>query len=144
MNATVNNVEIQGYLGADPEFRQLQNGGIVANLSLSTSSSYKDDQGNWHDRTEWHRVSAFGNNAKRLQNAEAGKGELVRVKGNLTTRKWQDQDGNDRYTTEVKVGGYGSELTVIRTKASPKGKIEESTENQSSSRDYDLDDDIPF
>jgi single-strand DNA-binding protein len=145
MNPTVNKVEIIGYLGQDPEFRQLREGGQVANLSLSTSVASKDKQsGEWTEYTEWHRISVFGNNADRLQKSGAGKGELVRVEGQLTTRKWQDQDGNDRYSTEIRVAGYGASLTVIRTKASPKGGVSEETTNQTGNDGYDLDDDIPF
>ena len=91
MNPTVNNVEIIGYLRDDPEFRQLQTGTQVANFSLSTSYSVQDQQsGDWKDYTEWHRISVIGKNAERLQKSGAGKGELLRVVGQLTTRKWQD------------------------------------------------------
>ena len=146
MNPTVNKVEIIGYLGDNPEFRQLQTGTQVANFSLSTSYSVQDQQsGDWKDYTEWHRISVIGKNAERLQKSGAGKGELLRVEGQLTTRKWQDQNGQDRYTTEVKIAGYGSSLTVIRTKHSPKGgAVSSETESTQTGGHDDLDDGIPF
>ena len=146
MNPTLNKVQIIGYLGADPEFKQLQNGTEVANFSLSTSYAVQDQQsGGWKEYTEWHRISVIGKNAERLRKTGAGKGELLRVEGSLTTRKWQDKNDQDRYTTEVKIAGYGSSLTVIRTKHSPKGAgASPETESTQTQGDYDLDHDIPF
>ena len=97
----LNKVQIIGRLGKDPELRYSQSGTPVASLSVATDESYKDRDGNKVERTEWHRVSVFQRQAENCANFLA-KGSLVYVEGSLTTRKWQDQQGQDRYTTEIK------------------------------------------
>lgn len=97
---TVNKVILVGNLGRDPEVRSTQSGTQVATLNIATTERRKDKDGNWGDHTEWHRVSLFGRTAE-----NAGrflkKGRQVYIEGRLQTRKWQDKDGNDRYTTEI-------------------------------------------
>lgn len=95
----VNKVTLIGRLGADSEVRRLESGATVAKLRLATNESYKDKEGNWQDKTEWHSVIAWRLLAERAEKFK--KGALLYIEGKLTTRKWQDKDGNDRYTTEV-------------------------------------------
>ena len=97
----LNKVQIIGRLGKDPELRYSQSGTPVANLSVATDESYKDRDGNKVERTEWHRITCFQKQAENCA-AYLAKGSLVYVDGSLTTRKWQDQQGQDRYTTEIK------------------------------------------
>lgn len=99
--ASLNLVQIIGRLGRDPELRYTSNGQAVCSLNVATDESYTDRDGNKVERAEWHRVSAFGKIAESCGNYLA-KGSLVYVEGNLTTRKWQDQNGQERFTTEIK------------------------------------------
>jgi single-strand DNA-binding protein len=113
MAGSVNKVILIGNLGRDPEVRTMQNGGKVANLSLATSESWRDKaSGERKERTEWHRVVIFGNLAE-IAEKYLKKGSKVYVCGSLQTRKWQDKDGQDRYSTEVVAQGYGGELTML-------------------------------
>ena len=97
---SVNKVILVGNLGADPEVRSTNSGSQVANLRIATTSRTKDRDGNWSDETEWHRVTCFGRTAENVQRF-LRKGRQVYVEGRLRTRKWQDQNGNDRWSTEV-------------------------------------------
>ena len=97
----LNKVMIIGRLGADPEIRYTQTGQATCSLRIATDESYTDRDGKRVERTEWHRVSVFGKGAENC-NQYLGKGSLVYVEGKLSTRKWQDQKGQDRYTTEIR------------------------------------------
>ena len=97
---TVNKVILIGNLGRDPEVRNTQSGSVVANLSIATTERRKTREGNWDDHTEWHRVVCFGRTAENAQKF-LSKGRQVYVEGRLSTRKWTDKEGKDRYTTEV-------------------------------------------
>lgn len=97
----VNKVFLLGRLARDPEIRYTQNGSAVANMTVATDESFTGSDGNKVKRTEWHRVTVFGKMAESCGNY-LGKGRLVHVEGSLATRKWQDQNGQDRYTTEIK------------------------------------------
>ena len=97
----VNKVFIVGRLSRDPEIRYTQNGSAIANMTVATDESFTGSDGNKVERTEWHRVTVFGKMAENCGNY-LGKGSLVHVEGSLATRKWQDQNGQDRYTTEIK------------------------------------------
>ncbi|NKB43299.1 MAG: single-stranded DNA-binding protein [Alphaproteobacteria bacterium] len=113
MAGSVNKVILIGNLGRDPEVRSMQNGNKVANLSIATSDSWKDkNTGERKEKTEWHRVVIFGNLAD-IAERYLKKGSKVYVSGQLQTRKWQDQSGQDKYTTEVVLQGYGGELTML-------------------------------
>ena len=90
-----------GRLARDPEIRYTQNGSAIANMTVATDESFTGSDGNKVERTEWHRVTVFGKLAENCGNY-LGKGSLVHVEGSLATRKWQDQNGQDRYTTEIK------------------------------------------
>ena len=112
MAGSLNKVELIGNLGADPELRYLQNGGAVANLNIATSESWKDKTtGEKKEKTEWHRVVIFGKLAQ-IAGEYLRKGSKVFIEGALQTRKWQDQAGVDRYTTEIVVGMNGRLLML--------------------------------
>lgn len=96
----INKVLLIGNLGRDPEVRQLENGASVAKFSVATNENYRDKAGEWQTITEWHNVVAWRNLAERAEK-QLKKGSMVYVEGKLTTRKWQDQNGNDRYSTDV-------------------------------------------
>lgn len=96
-----NKVFLLGRLARDPELRYTQNGSSIANMTVATDESFTGSDGNKVERTEWHRVTVFGKAAENCGNY-LGKGSLVHVEGSLATRKWQDQNGQDRYTTEIK------------------------------------------
>ncbi|WP_300379494.1 single-stranded DNA-binding protein [Henriciella sp.] len=114
MAGSVNKVILVGNLGADPEVKQFQNGGQVCNLSVATSESWKDrNTGERQERTEWHRVSIFSEGLVRVAQSYLKKGSKVYIEGQLQTRKWQDQQGQDRYTTEVVLRGFNSTLTML-------------------------------
>lgn len=112
--AGMNRVILIGNLGRDPEVRTFGNGGKVCNLRLATSETWKDRQsGERRERTEWHSVSIFPDGLIRVAEQYLRKGSKVAVTGQLRTRKWQDQSGNDRYTTEVVLQGFGAELVLL-------------------------------
>ena len=109
----VNKVILIGNLGNDPDVRFTPNGGAVANLSVATSESWKDrNTGQQQDRTEWHRVVIFGKLAEIAQQY-LRKGSKVYLEGKLQTRKWQGQDGQDRYTTEIVVDGFSGQMQML-------------------------------
>lgn len=117
MAGSVNKVILIGHLGRDPEVRTFQSGGKVCNLRIATSESWRDkNTGERKDRTEWHTVAIF--NEKVADNAERflKKGSKVYVEGKLETRKWQDQSGADRYSTEITIRPFGGELTFLDPK----------------------------
>lgn len=111
MAGSVNKVTIIGSLGRDPESRSFQNGGKVVNLSVATSETWKDkNSGEKKERTEWHSVAIMAEHAARYAEQYLRKGSKVYIEGQLQTRKWQDQAGSDRYSTEVVVRPYAGEL----------------------------------
>ncbi|MBO6854289.1 MAG: single-stranded DNA-binding protein [Marivivens sp.] len=114
MAGSVNKVIIVGNLGRDPEVRTFQNGGKVVNLRIATSENWKDrNTGERRERTEWHSVAIFSEPLGRIAEQYLRKGSKVYVEGQLETRKWQDQSGQDRYTTEVVLRPYRGELTLL-------------------------------
>ena len=114
MAGSVNKVILIGNLGADPEIRRTQDGRPVANLRLATSKSWKDKTtGERKEKTEWHRVVIFNENLCRIAEQYLKKGSKVFIEGALQTRKWQDQSGQDRYSTEVVLQGFRGELTLL-------------------------------
>ena len=129
MSASLNMVQIIGRLGRDVELKYSQSGTAVASMSVATDESYTDRDGNRVDRTEWHRIVAYGKTAENCANFLA-KGSLVYVEGSLQTRKWTDQQGNDKYSTEIKAqrvqflnrkedAGSGQKVGGTRQKAAP-------------------------
>lgn len=114
MAGSVNKVILVGNLGADPEVRNFPSGGKVANLRIATSESWKDrNTGERRERTEWHSVAIYSEPLVRVAEQYLKKGSKVYVEGQLETRKWQDQSGNDRYTTEVALRPFRSELHML-------------------------------
>jgi single-strand DNA-binding protein len=114
MAGSVNKVILIGNLGADPEIRRTQDGRPVANLRVATSDSWKDKTtGERREKTEWHRVVIFNENLCRIAEQYLKKGSKVFIEGQLQTRKWQDQSGQDRYSTEVVLQGFRGELTLL-------------------------------
>ncbi|RZV48933.1 MAG: single-stranded DNA-binding protein, partial [Sphingomonadaceae bacterium] len=111
--AGVNKVILVGNLGADPEARSLNNGGEVVNLRVATSESWKDRDGNRQERTEWHNVVIWNENLGRVAKNYLRKGSKVYLEGQLQTRKWQDQSGQDKYTTEVVLQRFRGELVLL-------------------------------
>lgn len=114
MAGSLNKVMLIGNLGADPEIRSFQNGGKVANLRIATSETWKDrNTGERQERTEWHTVAIFSEGLVGVVERFLRKGSKVYIEGQLQTRKWQDQQGNDRYSTEVVIRGLGGTLTML-------------------------------
>jgi single-strand DNA-binding protein len=143
--SSVNKVTLLGRLGRDPEVRNFQNGGKVVNLRIATSERYKDREGNQQERTEWHSVAIFNEHLAGIAEKFLRKGAQVYVEGQLETRKWQDQSGQDRYTTEVVLRQYRGELQMIGGKGDGGG---DAPANDAPRRivadDRALDDEIPF
>lgn len=144
--ASVNKVILVGNLGADPEVKSFQNGGKICNLRLATSESWSDKQtGEKKERTEWHSVTLNSDGLVSVAERFLRKGSKVYLEGKLQTRKWQDQSGNDRYTTEVVVGGFDGKLVMLD---GPKGAGNDTGAQQqapSNAGDFDdLDDSVPF
>ena len=117
MAGSVNKVILVGNLGRDPEVRSLQDGNKVANLSLATSETWRDrDSGERRERTEWHRVVIFNERLADVAEKYLRKGSKVYIEGQLQTRKWTDQGGQDRYSTEVVLQRFRGELTMLDTR----------------------------
>lgn len=150
MAGSVNKVILIGNLGADPEIRQTKDGRPIANLRIATSETWKDrNSGERREKTEWHRVVIFSEGLTRIAEQYLQKGSKVYIEGQLQTRKWQDQNGQDRYSTEVVLQGFGGTLTMLDGRrdggssdygSSSGGAMEE----QSGGQSFELDDDIPF
>ena len=114
MAGSVNKVILVGNLGRDPESRTFQNGGKVVNLRIATSESWKDrNTGERKEKTEWHSVAIFNEGLANVAERYLRKGSKVYIEGQLQTRKWQDQSGNDRYSTEIVLQGFNSVLTML-------------------------------
>ncbi len=144
--ASVNKVILVGNLGADPEVKSFQNGGKICNLRMATSESWSDKQtGEKKERTEWHSVTLNSDGLVSVAERFLRKGSKVYLEGKLQTRKWQDQSGNDRYTTEIVVGGFDGKLVMLdgaKGAGSDTGAREQAPSNAG---DYDdLDDSVPF
>ncbi len=114
MAGSVNKVILIGNLGADPEIRKTQDGRSIANLRVATSESWKDrNSGERKSKTEWHQVVIFNEGLCKIAEQYLKKGSTVYIEGALQTRKWQDQNGNDRYSTEIVLQGFNSSLTML-------------------------------
>jgi single-strand DNA-binding protein len=144
----INKVILIGHLGADPETKSMPSGTAVANLRIATTEAYKDKQSNeWQERTEWHRVALFDRLAE-VAGEYLRKGSQVYIEGRLRTRKWQDKQGNDRYSTEV----IASDMQMLGGRGGGAGASAESrpaakpaaAEPASTAEREDFDDDIPF
>lgn len=147
--ASVNKVILVGNLGADPETKSFANGGKVCNLRIATSETWKDkNSGERKEKTEWHSVAIFSEGLADVADRYLKKGSKVYIEGKLQTRKWQDQSGNDRYSTEIVLQGFDAKLVML----DGLGGGERGSSNRSSGGDSgggapaqrDLDDDVPF
>lgn len=154
MAGSINKVTLIGNLGADPEIRQTQDGNPIANLRVATNETWRDKAtGERRERVEWHRVTIFNESLARISEQYLKKGSKVYIEGQLQTRKWQDQSGQDRYTTEVVLQRYRGELTMLDGRGSapgeempsaPEDPISEPTKSNDGKIPSDLDDEIPF
>ena len=162
MAGSVNKVILVGNLGADPEVRHTQSGNPVCNLRVATSETWRDrNTGDRRERTEWHRVVIFNEGLCKIAEQYLHKGSKVYLEGQLQTRKWQDQSGQDRYSTEIVLQGFNSNMTMLDTRRESDGGGRESAGRESAPRDsapregggregggmakHDgMDDDIPF
>lgn len=170
MAGSVNKVILVGNLGNDPESRSLNNGGEVVNLSVATSESWKDREGNRQERTEWHRVVIFNENLGKVAKSYLRKGSKVYLEGQIQTRKWQDNDGKDRYSTEIVIQRFNGELQLLDKRedssggggdgwsgggsrggsagggygGGSSGSSSGASRSPAGSFDNDLDDDVPF
>ena len=150
MAGSVNKVILIGNLGKDPEIRQTKDGKSIANLSVATSESWKDrNTGERREKTEWHRVVVFSEGLARIAEQYLKKGSKVYVEGQLQTRKWQDQSGQDRYSTEVVLQGFGGTLTMLDGRRDGGGMSDYGSSSGGAIADqggqsFELDDDIPF
>ena len=161
MAGSVNKVILVGNLGKDPEVRTFQNGGKVCNFSIATSENWKDkNTGERQEKTQWHNIAVFSEPLANIAEQYLKKGSKVYVERQLETRKWQDQSGNDRYSTEVVLKGYNATVTMLNSRAD---SVAMSSSQNNYSSDYgasnsdtgssnsgqtesigDLDDEIPF
>jgi len=147
MAGSVNKVILVGNLGADPEVRKFQNGGSVCNLRIATSETWKDkNTGERRENTQWHSVAIFSEGLVRVAEQYLRKGSKVYLEGQLETRKWQDKDGNDRYTTEVVLRGFNGTLVMLDGRAGGDRDVSGMSDQGRSSggRSYELDDEVPF
>ena len=162
MAGSVNKVILIGNLGKDPEVRTMNNGGEVVSFSVATSENWSDKaSGERREKTEWHNVVIFNENLGRIAKQYLRKGSSVYVEGQLQTRKWTDQNGNDRYTTEIVLQRFRGELTLLGGRegggsgggssnwgedrgSSPSGGGGNKAPSGGSAFDNDLDDDVPF
>src|SRR5689334_21332672 len=158
--AGVNKVILVGNLGADPEARSLNNGGEVVNMRIATSENWRDRDGQRQERTEWHNVVIFNENLGRVAKSYLRKGSKVYLEGQIQTRKWTDNSGNDRYTTEVVLQRFRGELVLLDSREGAGGgrsafsvdfdefggggSAKPQSRPQPAAFDTDLDDDVPF
>ena len=152
MAGSVNKVILVGNLGADPECRRTQDGRLIVSLRIATSESWRDrNTGEKNERTEWHRVVVFNDGLAKVAEQYLRKGAKVYIEGQLQTRKWQDQSGQDRYSTEIVLQGFNSTLTMLDVTGGNRQNNQQNQGggwgnsqqgNQSNHRQYD--DEIPF
>lgn len=147
MAGSVNKVILIGNVGKDPEIRALNSGERVANLSLATSERWRDKaSGEQKEKTEWHRVTIFNDNIVKVVEQYVKKGSTIYVEGSLQTRKWTDQAGVEKYATEIHIGKFKGELTLLGGKPATGGGGEYQEPPCPIPRPaaYDLNDDVPF
>ena len=163
MAGSINKVILVGNLGKDPEVRQTQDGRPIVNLSLATSETWKDrNTGERREKTEWHRVVIFSEGLARVAEQYLRKGSKIYIEGQLQTRKWQDQNGQERYSTEVVLQNYGGTMVMLDGRREGGGGGYSNNDDfggggygggggggsssggQGGGHSFDLDDDIPF
>ena len=156
MVGSVNKVILLGRLGKDPDIRSMQNGKKVANFGIATSKRWNDrDTQEKKEKTSWHNVVVFNEGLVGIVEQYVKKGSQIYIEGELQTRKWQDQEGKDRYTTEVVLQGYNSNLTLLgsrnqsdsienQSSTTTNNSISDDSFGENTSDSTDLDEDIPF
>ena len=153
MAGSVNKVIIMGNLGKDPEIRNFPNGGKICNFSVATSETWRDrNSGEKQERTQWHNISILSEPLVNIAERFLKKGSKVYLEGQLETRKWQDNSGADRYSTEIVLRPYKGEITLIDNKGdnnfinepNTDTKINQTTETNTNLTAEDFDDEIPF
>lgn len=156
MSGSVNKAIIVGNLGADPEVRRMANGNPVVNFSVATSESWKDRDGNRKERVEWHRVVVFSEGLCKIAEQYLRKGSKVYIEGQIQTRRWTDQSGQDKFSTEIVLQGFNAVLTMLDGRSNEDTGQQREARQQDRSAGYsardshqrpignDLDDDIPF
>ncbi len=155
MAGSVNKVILVGNLGRDPEIRSMPSGGSIANLNIATSESWRDKgSGERREKTEWHRVVIFSEGLVKIAEQYLRKGAKIYIEGQLETRKWQDKDGQDKYTTEIVLRNYGSTLQMLdsRDGGGGGGRMDDRGSGAPRQMDgpkqdfsnQDMDDEIPF
>lgn len=153
MAGSINKVILVGNLGADPEVRQTQDGRPIVNLRIATSENWRDKStGERREKTEWHRVVIFSEGLARVAEQYLRKGSKIYLEGQLQTRKWQDQNGQERYTTEVVLQNFNSALVMLDGRRDGAGAMggdfggeqQGSNAPRSGGQSFELDDEIPF
>lgn len=158
MSGSVNKVIIVGNVGADPEMRRTQDGRAIANLRVATSETWRDkSSGERKEKSEWHTVVIFNEGLCKVAVQYVRKGSKLYIEGALQTRKWKDKDGNDRYSTEIVLQSFNSQLTLLDGKGDRDGRSDDGIQTSSGKHTprgggfgrgapatADLDDDIPF
>jgi single-strand DNA-binding protein len=148
--SSLNKAMLIGNLGKDPESRNLPNNNNVVSFSLATSESWRDKQtGDRKEKTEWHNIVIFNENIGKVVEQYCKKGSKVYIEGVIKTRKWQDKDGNDKYTTEIVIENFNGKLVLLSGARDNGGDGDERSSNRSSSRSSGgskppIDDDVPF
>lgn len=139
--SSLNKVTLIGHLGGDPEIKAMKNGGLVCNMSIATTEKWKDKKtGEARERTEWHRIVIFGDGLINVVQTYLKKGSKVYIEGAMQTRKWE-KDGQDHYSTEVVLQGFGGKLIMLDGIKKGEGGTNESTPQDNP---FEVDDEIPF
>ena len=146
--SSVNKVILIGNLGRDPEIRATHNGGKIANLAVATSERWKDkNSGEWKEKTEWNRVAVYNERAVEICEKYLHKGSKIWVEGSLQTRKWQGNDGQDRYTTEIVVQRFRGDIIMLDSKPEQDSGGQRYAPQEPPARDknpFGLEDEIPY
>ncbi len=145
MSRSLNKVQLIGNVGKDPEIKFTQDGKPIANLSIATSDTWKDKQGQKQEKTEWHKIVAFGKLAEIIQQY-VKKGDKLFVEGKLQTKKWTDKSGQDRDTTEVVLDPFGGQMIMLGSPGRGSQQVQPNDQSPPQQQQYSqgVDDDIPF
>tara|TARA_R110000744_G_scaffold124981_1_gene230635 strand:- start:29 stop:466 length:438 start_codon:yes stop_codon:yes gene_type:complete len=145
MAGSLNKVTLIGNVGNDPDIKSFSNGGKVANLSIATSESWTDKKTNEKkEKTEWHRISIFQEGLVGVVEKYVKKGSKLYIEGQLETRKWQDQDGNDKYSTEIVLKGFGGKMLMLDGKSDGQAQPTPPAQQSAQESAPTMENDIPF
>lgn len=143
MSRSLNKVQLIGNVGRDPEIRFTKDGSPIANMSIATSDTWKDKQGQKQEKTEWHRIVVFGKLAEIIQKY-VNKGDKLFIEGKLQTKKWTDKNGQDRYTTEIVLDGFGGQLIMLGSQGRGGQQPQQNDQSPPQQDTQVSGDDIPF